>query len=88
MTALIPASRPRSAFISIWFSLDAILALFPPIYWVAGGPAPLVFGLPCSIVYFVALALFIAASIVAAYWDDESRGAFGDASTQTGEIGG
>jgi hypothetical protein len=88
MTALIPASRPRSAFISIWFALDAILALFPPIYWVAGGSKPLVFGLPCSIVYFVALALFIAASIVAAYWDDESRGAFGDASTQTGGIGG
>lgn len=80
MTALLPATRPRSAFISIWFILDAILGLFPPVYWIAGGPEPLIFGLSCSIVYFVALAMFIAASIVAAYWDDEARGAFGDVS--------
>jgi hypothetical protein len=78
MTKLAAAIRPRSDFISIWFILDAVLGLFPPVYWVAGGPEPLVFGLPCSIAYFVALALFIAASIVAAYWDDERRGAFGD----------
>lgn len=76
MTASLPAIRPRSAFISIWFVLDAILGLFPPIYWMAGQPTPLIFGLPCSIVYYVVLALFIAASIVAAYWDDEKRGAF------------
>ena len=76
MTILLPAERPRSTFISIWFGLDAILALFPPIYWIASGPKPLIFGLPCSLVYFFALALFITASIVAAYWDDEKRGAF------------
>ena len=76
MPTLLPAARPRSAFISIWFVLDAILGLFPPVYWIAGGPRPLLFGLPCSIVYFMALAFFIAASIVAAYWDDEIRGAF------------
>ena len=79
MPPLLPARRPRSAFISIWFVLDAILSLFPPVYWIAGGPQPLVFGLPSSIVYFMTLALFIAASIVAAYWDDENRGAFGAA---------
>lgn len=91
MTTLLPATRPRSAFISIWFVLDAILGLFPPVYWVAGGPEPLIFGLSCSIVYFIALALFIAASIVAAYWDDEARGAFADTShsglPRTGGIG-
>ena len=80
MTTLLPATRPRSAFISIWFVLDAILGLFPPVYWIAGGAQPLIFGLSCSIVYFIALALFIAASIVAAYWDDEARGAFADTS--------
>ncbi|MDB5398524.1 MAG: hypothetical protein JWQ55_542, partial [Rhodopila sp.] len=68
MTTLPTATRPRSAFILIWFVLDAVLGLFPPVYWFAGGPEPLVFGLPCSIAYFVALALFIAVSIVAAYW--------------------
>ncbi len=82
MATLVPATRPRSGFISIWFILDAVLALFPPVYWIAGGPAPLIFGLPCSMAYFITLALFIAASIVAAYWDDEKRGAFGQASDQ------
>lgn len=66
----------RSAYIPIWFALDGILALFPPVYWLFAGPTPLIFGLPSSIVYFVALVVFIAASIVAAYRDDEKRGAF------------
>ena len=74
--APLPASRPRSTFISIWFALDAILALFPPIYWALGRPTPIVLGLPCSIVYYGALGLFIVASLLAAYWDDERRGAF------------
>jgi hypothetical protein len=68
--------RPRSSFVAIWFVLDAILALFPPVYWLAGGPRPLVAGIPCSIVYFVLLSAFIAGSLVAAYADDERRGAF------------
>jgi len=76
MAILLPASRPRSGFISIWFVLDAILALFPPVYWIVGGATPLLFGLPCSVVYYCLLAIFITASIVAAYWDDEKRGAF------------
>ncbi len=76
MATLLPAARPRSGFISIWFILDAVLALFPPVYWIAGGPTPILFGLPCSVVYYVLLAAFITASIVAAYWDDEKRGAF------------
>jgi hypothetical protein len=67
---------PRSGFVAIWFVLDAILALFPPIYWVAGGPTPLIAGIPCSVVYFVVLAAFIVGSLIAAYYDDERRGAF------------
>jgi hypothetical protein len=68
--------RPRSSFVAIWFVLDAILALFPPVYWLAGGPRPLIAGIPCSIVYFVLLSAFITGSLVAAYADDERRGAF------------
>jgi hypothetical protein len=71
---------PRSGFISIWFILDAVLALFPPVYWAAGGPTPLIIGVPCSVVYFVALAAFIVGSLIAAYIDDERRGAFRAAS--------
>jgi hypothetical protein len=67
---------PRSSFVAIWFVLDAILALFPPIYWVAGAPTPLIAGIPCSIVYFVLLSAFIVGSLLAAYADDERRGAF------------
>ncbi len=69
-------TAPRSGFVAIWFVLDAILALFPPVYWVAGGPTPLIAGVPCSIAYFVLLAGFIVASLIAAYYDDERRGAF------------
>jgi len=69
-------SALRSSFVTIWFVLDAILALFPPVYWVAGGPTPLIAGVPCSIVYFVLLAAFIVGSLLAAYADDEKRGAF------------
>jgi hypothetical protein len=57
-------TAPRSSFISIWFSLDA------------GGPTPLIAGIPCSIIYFVLLAAFIVGSLIAAYADDEKRGAF------------
>ncbi|SNB72113.1 hypothetical protein SAMN07250955_10936 [Arboricoccus pini] len=80
MASLRFATRPRSPFISIWFALDALLGLLPPVYWLLGGPTPLFFGLPCSIVYFGGLAIFILLSIIVAYVDDERRGAFGPAS--------
>ena len=72
-TPIVP--MPRSAYIWIWFALDALLALFPPVYWVAAQPTPIL-GLPCSIIYFSVLGIFITASLLAAYWDDERRGAF------------
>jgi len=76
MSEMPTATKPRAAYVSIWFALDAVLALFPPVYWVFAGPTPQIFRLPGSIIYFVALVIFIAASIVAAYLDDERRGAF------------
>lgn len=68
--------RPRAAYIWTWFALDAFLALFPPVYWIAAKPKPKLFGLPCSIIYFCALGIFITASLLSAYRDDERRGAF------------
>jgi hypothetical protein len=76
MTELPVATRSRSGFISVWFALDAVFSLFPPVYWLLGGPHPLVLGLPSSVVYYIALGTFITASLLAAYWDDERRGAF------------
>jgi hypothetical protein len=70
--------KPRSAYVWIWFALDAFIALFPPVYWVAAQPKPTIFGLPCSIVYFCAVSIVITASLLAAYWDDEGRGAFSE----------
>src|SRR6266436_652951 len=68
--------RPRSVYIWIWFAFDAFLALFPPVYWVAAQSKPKIFGFSCSIVYFIALGIVITASLLAAYRDDERRGAF------------
>jgi hypothetical protein len=76
MTNIPTVLRPRSAYIWIWFALDAFLALFPPVYWVAAQPKPKILGFPCSIVYFVGLGILVTASLLAAYWDDERRGAF------------
>lgn len=76
MTELPVAIRSRSGFISVWFALDAIFGFFPPVYWLLGGPYPVVLGLPCSVVYYITLGTFITASLLAAYWDDERRGAF------------
>ncbi len=73
-----PSRRDRSMFVSAWFVLDAIVTLFPPLYWLAGGPRPTLLGLPCSVIYFIGAGIFVTASLLAAYWDDERRGAFDD----------
>lgn len=59
-------------FIIVWFALDAILALLPPVYWAMSGARPIILGLPLSVFYFVALGLFITASLVAAYVLDDA----------------
>jgi hypothetical protein len=64
----VSGTRP---FIVAWFALDAILGLFPPIYWAASGASPRVVGLPLSVFYFVAVGLFTSASLVVAYFLDE-----------------
>jgi len=76
MPNLSTVPRVRAAYIWVWFALDAFLALFPPVYWLAAQPKPTLFGFPCSIIYFCALGIFITASLLAAYRNDERRGAF------------
>ncbi len=58
-----------------WFSLDAVVALTPPLHWVATGDTR-VLGAPAAIFYFVAAALFICASLVAAYLAEAAAGNF------------
>jgi hypothetical protein len=57
--------------ILVWFALDTILAIFPPVYWAASGAQPWILGLPLSVFYFVSLGLFITASLVVACLVDE-----------------
>ena len=58
-----------------WFVLDAILALTPPLHWIATGDA-WVLGVPAALFYFIVVALFICASLVAAYWAEAAAGNF------------
>lgn len=55
------------AFVKIWFFLDLVLALFPPLHWGLGTADP-VQGLPRSLVYIYGTAIFVAASVVVAYF--------------------
>ena len=70
LRALAAASGTRP-FMIVWFALDAILALFPPVYWAMSGVRPNIFGLPLSLFYFASLGLFITMSLVVAYFLDE-----------------
>ncbi|GJE26892.1 hypothetical protein [Methylobacterium organophilum] len=59
-----PARLP--GFLRLWFALDVVLALAPPLHWRLNGAAP-VLGLPPVLAYLWGTSLFIAASTVAAY---------------------
>ena len=59
-------TRPLPLFIRLWFAADALLALLPPLHWVAGGSAPIL-GVPRVLLYLFGVSAFVSASIVAAY---------------------
>ncbi len=78
MTDLHKASPNRRApWISAWFALDAVVALAPPLYWAVDGNTKPILGLPAPVFYFVAVAIFITASIVAAYLAESRNGEIG-----------
>jgi hypothetical protein len=54
--------------------IDAIVALAPPLYWAADGKTAPILGLPAAVFYFVAVAVCITASIVAAYVEEARAG--------------
>lgn len=61
------------AFIKIWFAIDLVVALFPPVHWAMSGGDPIL-GVPRSLFYLYGTGVVIAASIVAAYfWDRGHR---------------
>ncbi len=57
-----------------WFIADIVLGLLPPLYWVAGGSSPTIFGLPLSVAYFLLIGIFISASIVMAFVTERREG--------------
>ncbi len=67
----------RAPWIVAWFSLDAIVALAPPLYWAVDGKTTPVIGLPAAVFYFVAVGVCISASIVAAYLAEARTGETG-----------
>lgn len=54
----------------LWFALDAIVALAPPLYWAANGRTAPIVGIPTALAYFLAVDLCITASILAAWMID------------------
>lgn len=58
-------------FVKVWFALDLFLALFPPLHWGVSRSEP-VFGIPAALLYLFGLSLFMAASVVVAYFSDDS----------------
>ncbi len=61
----------------LWFAFDAVLALAPPLYWLADAHrAAHVLSLPVTLLYFLLVSLFITASILYAYWAEAASGEF------------
>lgn len=60
--------------IKIWFALDLILCLFPPIHWALNDAAP-IFGLPATLAYVIGMSAFVGLSLVAAYLAERRAGA-------------
>lgn len=57
--------------IKVWFAIDLVLALFPPVHWAMSGGDPIL-GVPRSLFYLYGTGALIAASIVTAYFSDRT----------------
>jgi hypothetical protein len=55
------------AWIRVWFVVDAVIAMAPPVYWLFADPAEFVAGIPNALIYFLLVGTIICASIIAAY---------------------
>lgn len=62
----------RRGIVKLWFALDAIVALAPPLYWAADGRTMSIAGVPAALFYFLAVSVCITASLIAAYLLDAS----------------
>jgi hypothetical protein len=60
--------------IKLWFLVDVIVALAPPLYWAMDGDMTPVVGVPAALFYFLAVNAFITLSLVVAYLVDPADG--------------
>jgi hypothetical protein len=67
------SNRSKWRFFGTWFAVDAILALFPPLYWAAGSSAAQKY-LPWSVVYFLVTGACIVASVTLIQFVERVRG--------------
>ncbi|WP_091471824.1 hypothetical protein [Methylophilus rhizosphaerae] len=63
-----------SLIVKLWFLLNTVITLAPPIYWYANKLQHPIFGLPPTIFYFLIVGLSITTSIVYAYLDEKENG--------------
>ena len=72
--ALSLSDRRKRALFRTLFFLDAMLGLFPPLYWAAGSPAAARATVPWSLVYFLGTGAFIVLTVVAVHYVERVRG--------------
>lgn len=61
-----------ATFIKVWFAIDLVLALFPPVHWAMSGSEQIL-GIPKALLYLYCTSSIIAASVVVAYFADRAR---------------
>lgn len=64
-------SLPR--YVQVWFALDALLALAPPLYWSADRATSAILGIPLAMLYFLAVGAFITLSLVVANYSEAGQ---------------
>ncbi len=77
MVVVAEPERPQRRWVMVWFIIDAIVALAPPLYWAFDGKSTPIYGVPAAVLYFVTVSICIAASIVAAYAAEAGDGEMG-----------
>jgi len=60
----------RRGIVKLWFALDAVVALAPPLYWLANGRTAQTAGIPTALFYFLAVNVCITGSLIVAYFLD------------------
>ncbi len=70
-------ARTKKRVFGALFAIEALIAMFPPVYWWVASVEGDVFGLPFGMFYFLAIAAVMTATIIAIYVTEEIRGEVG-----------